>query len=69
MKLYYDGPIGADLLFIDLDHAPYVLYGVKNIDLVSLAPFLGPIGTDLLGGSAPYAVCAPIVRSLKPHFL
>ena len=26
---------------LDLDRAPYVLYGVKYIDLVSLAPFLG----------------------------
>ena len=27
---------------LDLIRAPYVLYGVKHIDLVSLAPFAGP---------------------------
>ena len=32
---------GASGPHLDLDRAPYVLYGVKYIDLVSLAPFPG----------------------------
>ena len=31
---------------LDLDRAPYTLYGVKYIDLVSLAPFTGYIRAD-----------------------
>ena len=35
------GPVNLKLL--DLIRAPYVLYGVKYIDLVSLAPFSGRV--------------------------
>ena len=35
---------------LDLNHAPYVSYAVKHIDLVSLAPFLGFSSAP----SAPY---------------
>ena len=28
------------LTWLDLDHTPYILYGVKFIDIVSRAPFL-----------------------------
>ena len=33
----------ASLLYLDLNHSPYILYGVKYIDLVPLAPFSGHV--------------------------
>ena len=53
-------PVDHTCLNLDLGHAPYVLYGVEYIDLVSLAPFLRTArqasGSHLDLSRAPYVL-------------
>ena len=47
------------IILIDLDRAAYVLYGVKYIDLVSLAPFSGQIEGSFVQGEFQLLPPAP----------
>ena len=59
MQIYFAQNRQASGSHLDLDRAPYVLYGVKYIDLVSLAPVSGQRNR---GHSAPVVHPVEVLR-------